>query len=72
MTITIAFRCPDIFANLLAWQCAQSVHIIAGGSLHQLAVRIVKRSDQAKGFEALPMRWMVERALAWFSIVAVG
>ena len=32
-----------------------------------LAVEIVKRSDKAKGFEVLPMRWVVERTLAWLN-----
>ena len=31
----------------------------------RLEVEIVKRSDQAKGFEVLPKRWVVERTLAW-------
>jgi transposase len=31
----------------------------------QLSIEIVKRSDQAKGFEVLPRRWVVERTLAW-------
>ena len=29
------------------------------------ALRIVKRSDTACGFEALPRRWVVERTFAW-------
>ncbi len=32
-----------------------------------LAVEIVKRSDKAKGFEVLPMRWVVGRTLAWLA-----
>ena len=28
---------------------------------------IVKRSDDAKGFEVLPKRWIVERTLAWIN-----
>jgi len=35
--------------------------------LPKLAVEIVKRSDKAKGFEVLPMRWVVERTLAWLN-----
>ena len=31
-------------------------------------VEIVKRSDRARGFEVLPMRWIVERTLAWLTI----
>ena len=33
--------------------------------LPHVAVEIVKRSDQAKGFVVLPKRWVVERTLAW-------
>ena len=31
----------------------------------KLAVDIIKRPDQAKGFTVLPKRWVVERTLAW-------
>jgi transposase len=30
-------------------------------------LEIIKRSDQAKGFEILPRRWVVERTLAWIN-----
>ena len=33
--------------------------------LPELQVEIVKRSDQAKGFELLPKRWVVKRTFAW-------
>ena len=33
----------------------------------QLVVEIVKRSEQAKGFQILARRWVVERTLAWIS-----
>jgi len=35
--------------------------------LPQLAVQIVKRSDQGKGFVVLPRRWVVERSIAWLN-----
>jgi transposase len=31
----------------------------------RLVVEIVKRSDDAKGFQALPRRWVVERTFGW-------
>lgn len=40
------------------------------GALQRLdrwTVEIVKRSDAAKGSEALPRRWVVERTLAWLN-----
>ena len=33
--------------------------------LARVNVEIVKRSDQVKGFVALPKRWIAERTLAW-------
>ena len=33
----------------------------------QLATEIITRREQAKGFVALPKRWIVERTLAWLN-----
>ena len=30
-------------------------------------IEVVKRSDQAKGFEVIPRRWVVERTIAWIN-----
>lgn len=35
--------------------------------LPHLQTEIVKRSDQIKGFVALPKRWIVERTIAWLN-----
>ena len=35
--------------------------------LSRVQVEIVKRSDRAKGFVALPKRWIVERTIAWLN-----
>jgi transposase len=42
----------------------RSLPMLSRKRLPQLAVEIVKRSDQAKSFEVLPIRWVVERTLA--------
>ena len=35
--------------------------------LSRVKIEIVKRSDHAKGFVALPKRWIVERTIAWLN-----
>ena len=35
--------------------------------LPNLSIEIVRRSNQAAGFVVLPMRWVVERTLAWLN-----
>src|SRR5271165_928228 len=54
-----------VFADA-AYQGPQFAQAVAK-HLPELAVEIVKRSDKAKGFEVLPMRWVVERTLAWLN-----
>ena len=34
-------------------------------TLASVNIKIVKRSDHAKGFVVLPKRWIVERTFAW-------
>jgi len=38
-----------------------------GKACPHLRISIVKRSKQAKGFEVLPKRWLVERTIAWLN-----
>ena len=54
-----------LFADA-AYQGSQFAQAVAK-HLPELAVQIVKRSDKANGFEVLPMRWVVERILAWLN-----
>lgn len=35
--------------------------------IEALAIEIVKRSDQVRGFVVLPKRWIVERIFAWLN-----
>ena len=42
-------------------------HTALAGILPRLETEIVKRSDQIKGFVALPKRWIVERTIAWLN-----
>ena len=37
------------------------------GVCEQVNLRIVKRSDAAKGFVVIPKRWIVERTVAWLN-----
>ncbi len=36
-------------------------------TLPNVETEIVKRSDHARGFTALPKRWIVERTIAWLN-----
>jgi len=54
-----------LFADA-AYQGPQFAQAVAK-HLPNLVVEIVKRSDKAQGFEVLPMRWVVERTLAWLN-----
>lgn len=64
--------------ELLAATCRRVRHIWADGGYAgklvawarercTIALEIVKRSDDVKGFVVLPRRWVVERTLAWIA-----
>jgi len=36
-------------------------------AMPELETEIVRRCDQVKGFVVLPMRWIVERTIAWLN-----
>jgi transposase len=42
-------------------------HAALATILPHLETKIVKRSDQIKGFVTLPKRWIVERSIAWLN-----
>src|SRR5271156_411551 len=42
-------------------------HKALASTLPNLKTEIVKRSDAAKGFVALPKRWIVERSIGWLN-----
>jgi putative transposase len=50
----------------LLWADAAYAHIVETvRKTFGWNLEIVRRSDQAKGFEVLPHRWIVERTFAW-------
>ena len=73
---TAASRCyrPCLDCSHFSRNCSPTAPIkapIFGDALAKILSRvkieIVKRSDQAKGFVALPKRWIVERTIAWLN-----
>ena len=65
VTLHDTATCDALFADA-GYQGPQFAMAVAQ-ILPELAVEIVKRSDQASGFVVLPMRWVVERTLAWLN-----
>jgi putative transposase len=50
----------------LLWADAANTHIVENvRKTFGWKLEIVRRSDQAKGFEVLPHRWIVERTFGW-------
>jgi transposase len=66
---------PLVFARL-HWEGPKLCHVFADGGyagpklrdalvgIGRWTMQVVKRSDTAKGFEVLPLRWVVERTFA--------
>jgi transposase len=69
MLLATLFGMYPFLRKLFADAGYQGSQFAAGVAEHtpQLAVEIVKRPEQAKGFVVLPMRWVVERTLAWLN-----
>ena len=65
---TLLGRFPYL-ENLFADSAYQGPIFAAAVSkiLSRVQVEIVKRSGHAKGFFALPKRWIVERTIAWLN-----
>ena len=57
-------RTKDVHEVIATPDCS-GMKIIGKRILARVNVEIVKRSDQATGFVALPKRWIVERTFAW-------
>ena len=64
--ITAALR--EAFSTItLVWADAGYTGRFVRDAIWDLAVAIVKRPDQAKGFVLLHRRWVVERSFAWLT-----
>lgn len=61
LSVTLIFADGGYQGKLEAW-----VQQMGGLFGHRsLTLQIIKRSDQAKGFQLLPRRWVVERTFGW-------
>ena len=61
LSVTLIFADGGYQGKLEAW--VRQMGILFGH--RSLALEIIKRSDQAKGFQLLPRRWVVERTFGW-------
>ena len=61
LSVTLIFADGGYQGKLEAWVKQMGALFGQPG----LALAIVKRSDQAKGFQLLPKRWVVERTFGW-------
>lgn len=54
-TVELVWADGGYAGRLIGW----AKHVLA------LAVEVVKRTDNSRGFKVLPRRWVVERTFAW-------
>ena len=61
LSVTLIFADGGYQGKLEAW--GRQMGDLFGH--RSLTLEIIKRSDQAKGFQLLPRRWVVERTFGW-------
>jgi hypothetical protein len=66
-----AKACGNGCARGCSWPCANS-RVARPTKVPSLRVKIVKRSDDMKGFVVLTRRWVAERTFSWFGRIVAS